>query len=44
MTNKGAIDRVILILMDDVRASHLFDLMHNGKLPNLAKLARDGIS
>ena len=44
MMNSGTINQVILILIDDVRASHLFDLIKKGKLPNLAKLAEDGIS
>jgi len=44
MTIKGAINRVILIFIDDVRALHLFDLINNGKLPNIAKLAQEGIS
>jgi arylsulfatase A-like enzyme len=44
MSIRGTIKNVILIVMDDVRASHLFDLMKNGKAPNIAKLASDGIS
>ena len=44
MTTRGTVDRVILIFIDDVRALHLFGLINDGKLPNIAKLAREGIS
>ena len=44
MSVRENINNVILILMDDVRASHLFDLMKEGKLPNISKLANNGIS
>ncbi len=38
------VNQVILILIDDVRSSHLFGLMDQGKLPNLAALAKSGMS
>ncbi|TFG07639.1 MAG: hypothetical protein EU539_04430 [Promethearchaeota archaeon] len=44
MTHVAKIKHVILIIMDDVRASHLFDLINKGKLPHMAKLAANGIS
>ena len=44
MARTSLVDQVILILIDDVRASHLFDLMTKGKLPNIAQIAKNGIS
>ncbi|MFX0075601.1 MAG: alkaline phosphatase family protein [Candidatus Hermodarchaeota archaeon] len=43
MTRNSLVDQVILILVDDVRSSHFFDLLGKGKLPNIAQLAQDGI-
>jgi hypothetical protein len=43
MTRSSLVDQVILILVDDVRSSHLFDLIEKGKLPHIAQLAQDGI-
>ncbi|MHA1488938.1 MAG: alkaline phosphatase family protein [Promethearchaeota archaeon] len=43
MSSKAKVNQVVLIVIDDVRASHLFDLMDNGKLPNIAQLAKSGI-
>jgi hypothetical protein len=43
MTRNSLVDQVILILVDDVRSSHFFDLIGKGKLPNIAKLAESGI-
>jgi hypothetical protein len=44
MSARGIVNHTILILIDDVRAKHLFDLIQKKKLPNLAKLSREGIS
>ncbi|MEJ2248338.1 MAG: alkaline phosphatase family protein [Candidatus Lokiarchaeota archaeon] len=44
MTKKVNVDQVILIILDDVRASHLFGLIDSGKLPNIANLSNNGIS
>jgi len=44
MSRSGKINQVILIMLDDIRASHLFNLIAEGKLPNLAKLAEKGVS
>ncbi len=38
------VNQVILIIIDDVRASHLFDLVNQGKAPNIANLVNNGIS
>lgn len=44
MGRNAKVNQVILIIMDDVRASHLFDWIKEGKLPNMTKLANEGIS
>ena len=44
MVRTSLVDQVILILIDDVRSSHLFDLIGKGKLPNIAQIAENGIS
>jgi len=44
MPRSSLVDQVILILIDDVRSSHLFDLIDKGKLPNIAQIANNGIS
>jgi len=44
MSRNPKVNQVILIILDDVRASHLFTLIGQNKLPNIAKLAKDGIS
>ncbi|MHA2288840.1 MAG: alkaline phosphatase family protein [Promethearchaeota archaeon] len=44
MPRSSLVDQVILILIDDVRSSHLFDLISKGKLPNIAQIAKNGIS
>ncbi|MFX0047643.1 MAG: alkaline phosphatase family protein [Candidatus Hermodarchaeota archaeon] len=44
MSRSSLVDQVILILIDDVRASHLFDLISKGKLPNIAQVAEQGVS
>ena len=38
------VNQVILIVIDDVRASHLFDLVNQGKMPNIANLVNNGIA
>ncbi len=37
------INRVILCIIDDVRASHFFKFIHEGHLPNFKKLMENGI-
>jgi predicted AlkP superfamily pyrophosphatase or phosphodiesterase len=44
MSRQAKVNQIILIIIDDVRASHLFDLITQGKLPNMAMLAGNGIS
>ena len=44
MSRKAKVNQVILLIMDDVRAEHLFDLMNEGKAPNMTSLAEKGIS
>jgi len=44
MSRNAKVNQVILIILDDVRASHLFDLINQGKLPNMAELAENGVS
>ena len=44
MPQDSLVDQVILILIDDVRASHLFDLIGKGRLPNIAQIAEKGVS
>ncbi len=43
MPRNSLVDQVILIVIDDVRSSHLFDLIGKGKLPNIAQIAKNGI-
>jgi len=44
MARSSLVDQVILILIDDVRSSHLFDFIGKGKLPNIDKIAENGVS
>jgi hypothetical protein len=44
MPRNNLVNQVILILIDDLRASHLFDLIEKGKVPNIAQIANNGIS
>ncbi|MFW9941792.1 MAG: alkaline phosphatase family protein [Candidatus Thorarchaeota archaeon] len=44
MSRSGKVNQVILIILDDVRAEHLFRWMKEGKLPNIAQLADNGVS
>ena len=44
MPRNNLVNQVILILIDDLRAAHLFDLINKGKVPNIAQLAKNGIS
>ena len=44
MVSNSKVNQVILIMIDDVRSSHLFELMSQNKLPNIAKLVGEGIS
>jgi hypothetical protein len=44
MPRNSLVNQVILIIIDDVRASHLFDLIKQKRLPNIAQLAESGIS
>ncbi|MFX1426115.1 MAG: alkaline phosphatase family protein [Promethearchaeota archaeon] len=43
MSRNARVNQAILILIDDVRADHLFNLMNQGKLPNMTKIAESGI-
>jgi arylsulfatase A-like enzyme len=43
MSRTAEVNQVILIIIDDVRSEHLFDLINKGKLPNMAKIAENGI-
>ncbi|MFW9973534.1 MAG: alkaline phosphatase family protein, partial [Candidatus Odinarchaeota archaeon] len=43
MSRHPKINQIILIIIDDVRAEHLFKLMKEGRLPNISKIAEDGI-
>lgn len=44
MSRSGSVDQVILIILDDVRAEHIFHWINKGKLPNIAQLASNGIT
>ncbi|MFX1418937.1 MAG: alkaline phosphatase family protein [Promethearchaeota archaeon] len=44
MSRSAKVNQVVLIIVDDVRAEHLFKLIHEGRLPNMAKIAEDGIN
>lgn len=43
MSKKSKVNQIILIILDDIRSSHFFDLMGKNRLPNLSKLAESGI-
>ncbi len=43
MSRINKVNQIILFIIDDVRAEHLFKLMQQGGLPNLAKIADNGI-
>jgi arylsulfatase A-like enzyme len=43
MSRNAKVNQVILIIIDDVRAEHLFNLIKEGRLPNIAKIAKNGI-
>ncbi|MFX1496699.1 MAG: alkaline phosphatase family protein [Promethearchaeota archaeon] len=43
MVHNSKVNQVILIIFDDIRASHLFNLMNEGKLPNIDEIANNGI-
>ncbi|MFW9873610.1 MAG: alkaline phosphatase family protein [Candidatus Thorarchaeota archaeon] len=44
MVRNSKINQVILIILDDVRAEHLYKLINEGKLPNMRNLVENGIS
>ena len=44
MSRSAKVNQVILIVLDDVRAEHLFKWMKEGKLPSIAQLADNGVS
>ncbi|MHA1985335.1 MAG: alkaline phosphatase family protein [Promethearchaeota archaeon] len=44
MSRSAKVNQVILIILDDIRAEHLFEWMKEGKLPNIAELANEGIT
>ncbi|MFX1431330.1 MAG: alkaline phosphatase family protein [Promethearchaeota archaeon] len=43
MNRTAKVNQIILIIIDDVRAEQLFNLMKEGRLPYMAKIAEDGI-
>ena len=43
MVHDSKVNQVILIILDDIRASQLFNLMNEGKLPNISEIANNGI-
>ncbi|MFX1380342.1 MAG: alkaline phosphatase family protein, partial [Promethearchaeota archaeon] len=43
MNRNAKVNQVILIIIDDVRAEQLFKLMKEKRLPNMAKIAEEGI-
>jgi len=43
MSRSAKVNQVVLIIIDDVRAEHLFKLISEGRLPNIAKIAENGI-
>jgi hypothetical protein len=44
MPRNNLVNQIILILIDDLRGAHLFDLINKGKAPNIAQIANNGIS
>jgi hypothetical protein len=44
MVRTALVNQIILIILDDVRAEHLFKLMNEGKLPNIKRIADNGIA
>ena len=44
MSRSAKVNQVILIILDDVRAEHLFKWIKEGKLPNISQLAENGVS
>ncbi len=43
MVHDRKVNQVILIIFDDIRASQLFNLINEGKLPNISIIANNGI-
>jgi hypothetical protein len=43
MSRSAKVNQVILIILDDVRAEHMFKWMAEGILPNIAQIAKNGI-
>jgi len=44
MSRSAKVNHVILIILDCVRAEHIFKWMKEGKLPNIQQIAENGIS
>lgn len=44
MNRSAKVSHLILIILDDVRAEHLFNLMSERRLPNITQLAQSGIT
>ncbi|MFW9999587.1 MAG: alkaline phosphatase family protein [Candidatus Hodarchaeota archaeon] len=44
MGRNAKVNQVIMIILDDVRAEHIFKLMKEGKLPNIIQIADNGIT
>ena len=43
MSRSAKVNQVILIILDAVRAEHLFGLIREGRLPNIAQISENGI-
>jgi hypothetical protein len=43
MVHDSKVNQVILIIFDDIQASQLFNLVNEGKLPNVGNIAHNGI-
>ncbi len=44
MSRSARVSQVILIIIDDLRAEHLFKWMKEGKFPNITQIAENGIA
>ncbi len=44
MSSSALVNQIVLLILDDVRSSHLFGLINDGTLPNMEALMENGIS
>lgn len=44
MSRSAKVNQVLLIILDDVRSEHMFKWLAEGKLPNIAQIAKNGIT